>query len=259
MLAQIGVRGQAIVAPFASATASAMRSCVGPGTCPWRARPACLRNLRARPGCWPPGNTLGADAELRFDRFEQWARGFGRGGDRRGCGNAGHESSPVMSRVGATRRRKLRPFINGTSRYSLEATSRNMEVMHGSFRRHVGVRRGGHRRQPFGGEPPAAHAAAHGEPQGRRARSPLDAKLLVRGTRKLALTDVGEAYLHAAGGFSRSWRKPSAARRASTRRRRASCIHRAGVVRRLHVVPVAAGFLAAIRASICGSCFRTGR
>ena len=50
----------------------------------------------------------------------------------------------------------------------------------------------------------------------------LDAKLLVRGTRKLALTEVGEAYLAAAGGFSRNWRKPSAARRANTRRRRAS-------------------------------------
>ena len=45
----------------------------------------------------------------------------------------------------------------------------------------------------------------------------LDAKLLVRGTRRLALTDVGEA-----GGFSRNWRKPSAAYRANTRRRRAN-------------------------------------
>ena len=46
----------------------------------------------------------------------------------------------------------------------------------------------------------------------------LDAKLLVRGTRRLALTDVGEAYL----GSCRRILEPSAAYRANTRRRRAN-------------------------------------
>jgi len=74
----------------------------------------------------------------------------------------------------------------------------------------------------------------------------LDAKLLVRGTRKLALTDVGEAYL---GACRRILEELAEAERGATGEYKAPqgelVITAPVTLGRLHVVPIAAQFLAA--------------
>ena len=74
----------------------------------------------------------------------------------------------------------------------------------------------------------------------------LDAKLLVRGTRKLALTDVGEAYLHSCRRILEELAEAERGASGEYKAPQGELVITAPVtLGRLHVVPVAAEFLAA--------------